>query len=78
MPYRRVGRAFMPVALLRLVRFMEDHMNFNEEELFYLKKLLTNHSLDLLDLVMNDEEKRDMAKEILKINSNCMEKLNEK
>ena len=62
MPYRRVGRARMPVALLRLVRFMEDHMNFNEEELFYLKQLLTKHSLDLLDLVMNDEEKKRYGK----------------
>lgn len=51
-------------------------INFNEEELYYLKQLLKSHSLDLLDMVMNNKEKRDMAKEILKINSSCMDKLN--
>lgn len=51
-------------------------MEFNEEELFYLKKLLYKHMLDLADLLMNDEENRDVIKEIMKINNSCVEKMN--
>ncbi len=52
-------------------------MNFNEEELYYLNKLLYKHMLDLTDLLMNGED-QDLVKEIIKINISCKDKLNEK
>lgn len=53
-------------------------MKFNYEELYYLKKLLSKHMLDLTDLIMNGENDQDLVKEIIKINKSCMDKLNEK
>ena len=50
-------------------------MIFTEEEVFYLKKLLFNHSLDLTDLLLNEKDKREFAREILKINHSCMDKI---
>ena len=47
-------------------------MNFTEEELYYLKRLLLKHRLDLNDLVINEEDRREMAKEILKINGSLI------
>lgn len=52
-------------------------MSFNEEELYYLNKLLSKHMLDLIDLLMHEEDK-DLVKEIMKINANCKNKINSK
>lgn len=52
-------------------------MRFTEEELFYLKELLTSHALILLDIAMNSEDDRDSVRSIANVNKNCMDKLNE-
>lgn len=50
-------------------------MNFTEEEVYYLKKLLFKHSLELTDIIMNEEDQREMARKILDINHSCTNKL---
>lgn len=50
-------------------------MDFNEEELYYLNRLLSKHMLDLIDLIMHEEDK-DLVREIMKINKSCMKKIN--
>lgn len=50
-------------------------MQFKEEEIFYLKKILFNHSLVLTDIIMNEKDQRDLSREVLKINASCMDKI---
>lgn len=50
-------------------------MIFTDEEIYYLNSLLKKHSIDLIDIIMNEEDHRDIARDILSINRSCLEKL---